>query len=39
MTGFPKVASIAFGQRRNQNPAREVALFIDSLNARSISVV
>jgi SAM-dependent methyltransferase len=28
--GFPKGASIPFGQRRGQNPAREVALFIES---------
>jgi hypothetical protein len=26
--GFPKGASIPFGQGRGQNPAREVALFI-----------
>ena len=28
--GFPKGASIPFGQGRGQNPAREVASLIDS---------
>jgi hypothetical protein len=34
--GFPKGASIPFGQGRGQNPAREVALFIDARRTGAI---
>ena len=43
--GFPKGASIPFGQGRGQNPAREVASFIcttarlENLNDLDISFV
>ena len=35
--GFPKGASIPFGQGRSQKPAREVVSFIDGVSLSSAS--